>query len=96
MVDANNEAEIRRRGGWLCGDDDFEIVRCVHCRAQYLYNSEVLMLYLEPGDLSRRCVDYVGAEPQTCRQCGACPLEWEEVPASARSEAAEGPWAWAI
>lgn len=42
MFVIDNPAEIRARGGGVCGEDDFGLVACVHCGCQYLYNSEVL------------------------------------------------------
>lgn len=50
-IQAKNIEEIRKRGGKLCGNDDFEIVRSTCCGREYLCNNEVLTLYLNPADL---------------------------------------------
>jgi hypothetical protein len=40
-----NVGELAGRGAVVCGDDDFVVVACTACGAQYLYNEETLDLY---------------------------------------------------
>ena len=89
-------AAIKRRGGFLCGNDDFAIVRCTFCRCQYLYNEEVLQLYLDPNDLSRRALYDQCEDMPPCRDCGLRDWDIEESPQDDLTGVADGPWAWAL
>lgn len=69
-----NIAAIKERGGYLCGDDDFQLVCCDLCGCRYLYNAEILRIFLDPADLTRVVLNIKGAEWPPCRCCGA--LDW--------------------
>ena len=96
MLTINNLAEIKARGGRICGDDDFEIVRCKNCGCQYLYNSEVLDLYYDPRDLSKRYLNAEGYPVPPCRQCGIEDWDFEELSGSDKPEVEFGPWSWLL
>ena len=96
MFVINNLAGIQARGGGVHGDDDFEIVACVGCGCQYLYNSEVLELYYDPQDLSVRYLNAEGVNVPPCRRCGAEGWDFEELEADDGARVASGPWSWAL
>lgn len=62
--------EILHRGGANCGDEDFALCKCPHCRRIYLVEYEVDTLYLDPLDLSRRVAINIGASGFRCDGCG--------------------------
>ena len=96
MFVVNNHAEIQARGGGVYGDDDFEIVACVNCGCQYLYNSEVLELYYDPQDLRARYLTAEGERIAPCRQCGTEDWNFEELSATDKAWVESGPWSWAL
>lgn len=91
-----DERAVRRRGGGSGRDDDHELVRCTRCGAQYLYNSEVLTLYLDPRDLGLRWLNTQGAAQPSCRGCGQDNWDFESIPDSELESARMGPWGWAL
>jgi hypothetical protein len=96
MLRINDHDEIKARGGRICGDDDFEIVRCKNCGCQYLYNSEVLDLYYDPQDLRKRYLNMEGHEIPPCRQCHVAGWDFEELSADDGAEVVPGPWSWLL
>lgn len=96
MFVIDNLAGIQARGGGVYGDDDFEIVACVSCGCQYLYNAEVLELYYDPQDLSVRYLNAEGENVPPCRRCGAEGWDFEELEADDGAKVASGPWSWAL
>ena len=70
----HNIAAIEARGGYICRNDDFQLVCCSICGCHYLYNAEIFQLYLDPNDLSRVILDIEGEQWPPCRCCGA--LNW--------------------
>jgi hypothetical protein len=96
MFVINNHEGIKARGGGVYGDDDFEIVACVNCGCQYLYNSEVLELYCDPNDLTTRYFYIEGTNIPPCRQCGAKDWTFEELSLNDRAVVETGPWAWGL
>ena len=49
-----DHAEIMSCGGANCGDEDFAVFACPHCRHVYLLEYEVDTAYLDANDLSKR------------------------------------------
>ena len=97
MFVINNHDAIKGRGGSpYDDDDDFEIVSCVNCGCQYLYNSEVLQLYYDPEDLRMRYLAVEGEDLPSCRQCGTPDFEFLELNPDDKSKVQSGPWAWAL
>jgi hypothetical protein len=94
MIRAHNHRAIQERGAGLCGQDDFHVVRCSKCAQHYLYEDEMGILYLNPGDLTPFDAD--ANVPSNCRNCGAAPLKIEELADELIDEVAKGPWAWAL
>lgn len=47
-------AEVIARGGANCGDEDFAVFACPHCRHAYLLEYEIDTAYLDANDLSKR------------------------------------------
>src|SRR5262249_51053393 len=66
--EAINYDEVLRRGGANCGDEDFALFKCPHCRRVYLLEYEVDTVYLDPTDLRKR--QDVFSESLTCVSCG--------------------------
>ena len=94
-IQAKNIEEIRKRGGKLCGNDDFEIVRSTCCGREYLCNNEVLTLYLDPADLSVCYLDAEGEPLPRCEGCGS--TSWAYNAIQEPDEAVRGgPWSWAL
>ncbi len=95
-------AEIFRRGGHNCGDEDFALFRCPFCERVYLLEYEVDTVYLDGRDLSKRISVFdcsftcLGCEhpipddkPWIGRRAAAeFQVTWEEL---ARSD-----WAWCV
>jgi hypothetical protein len=93
-------AEILRRGGANCGDEDFALCKCPHCDRVYLVEYEVDTLYLDPKNLDRR-ID-IAFSGFRCEACGgefpertawigpkapaAMQVTWRDLAAS--------PWRW--
>jgi hypothetical protein len=96
MFVINSHAGIQARGGGVYGDDDFEIVACANCGCQYLYNSEVLELYYDPQDLSRRYLNAEGYDIPPCRQCGIEDWSFEELSVNDKAKVETGAWSWAL
>lgn len=88
-----NHAEIQRRGGQPTSDSDFVVVACASCGHQYLYDEELLQLYIDPEDLSVRYLNG-GKEWPNCSGCSAAHWDFSELDAESH-EVAKGPWAWA-
>jgi hypothetical protein len=88
-----NHREISRRGGLVLSDSYFSVIACVLCGQQYLYDEELLTIYVNPRDLSDRYLDVSGDE-SPCVGCGAS--EWDTVTLDLGSaEVVSGPWGWA-
>ena len=96
MLAIENHDAIRARGGSVYDDDDFEIVACVHCGCQYLFNSEVLQLYYDPEDLGLVYLAIEGKDIPPCRQCGTRQFDFAELNADDISKVQSGPWSWAL
>ena len=87
-----NDVEIERRGGLVVSNSAFVVVACTSCARQYLYDEELLQLYVKPADLAVRHLNACG-EPLDCLGCGAA--EWDFIELDSESiEVAGGPWAW--
>ncbi len=94
-------AEILRRGGSNCGDEDFALCKCPHCGRVYLIEYEVDTLYLDADDLGRRESIYLGESSFVCEGCrGKFPRgAWIGLKAPATmqvtwQELAASPWRW--
>jgi hypothetical protein len=96
MIQALNNRAIAARGVFVGPDDDFEIVRCASCGCQYLYNDEILMLYLEPTDLSQHVFYIEGETIPPCRRCKKVGWTIESIPDEDVESAVEGPWSWSL
>ena len=87
---------VQRRGGITCGNDDFSVVRCTKCGSQYLYNDEILQLYLDPNDATVSVLYAKGEHIPPCRGCGDGNWTIDEIPDDESAMVMDGPWAWAI
>ncbi|NTX13387.1 hypothetical protein HUA76_21515 [Myxococcus sp. CA056] len=87
--------KIRRRGGEVLGDEDFELVRCASCETQYLHDSETEALYLDPADLTVVWRNF-GGLPPPCRGCGRLDWDFQVLPNPGDEAARQGPWSWAL
>jgi hypothetical protein len=67
---AYDYAEIIRRGGENGFDEDFMLVKCLHCGELYLYDAEIDTVFTDPADLSRREVTGGSADLIQCGSCG--------------------------
>lgn len=94
-IRAKNVQEIQRRGGELCGNDDFEIVRSTCCGREYLCNNEVLTIYLNPADLSIRYLDAEDEPLPRCESCGSIAWEYNAIPDTDEA-VRRGMWSWAL
>jgi hypothetical protein len=68
--EALDYAEILRRGGSNCGDEDFALCKCPHCGRIYLIEYEVDTIYLDPDDLGRRVGIDINVSSFVCEGCG--------------------------
>jgi hypothetical protein len=73
--EALDYAEILRRGGANCGDEDFALCKCPRCARVYLLECEVDTLFPDPGDLTQRVPLSSVEAPFRCEGCGQVP-EW--------------------
>ena len=94
MIKIRNSAPIQRRGFQLCGNDDFQMVKCVLCGCQYLEEEEIGLIFFDPTDLSRTVFDFVGEERPPCRGCGAQDWLTEWMSAGEELAVRNGDWAW--
>lgn len=99
--EALDYAEIFRRGGANCGDEDFALFQCPHCCCIYLVEYEVDTLYLDARDLRRRIAVNLGVETIACEPCGQplplAPWVGPDAPASMQvswPNLARSPWRW--
>ncbi len=51
-VSTHNHDAIARRGGFLCGNDDFCFYKCDTCGCLALVNEEVEQIYVNSADMS--------------------------------------------
>ena len=88
----DNTSEIKKRGGSVLSDSGFVVIACCCCLQQYLYDEELLRIYLSPVDLTVTTLDIDG-ERLPCVGCGD--TEWSHDVLDLDSEAvAAGQWAW--
>jgi DNA-directed RNA polymerase subunit RPC12/RpoP len=89
-----NDTEIARRGGQVYGDEDFVVVQCTRCSAQFLYDEEILLLYPDPQDLSRQVLNIHSDTPLPCPQCGD--EDWDFTNCESEAEVRGGRWGWIL
>ncbi len=94
--------EIRRRGGYNGGGEDFALFKCPHCGQVYLREYQADTIFLDAGDLSWRLGSFDHAQAFDGAACAA-PLPsnrpWigpRALPAMqvSWSELAASPWRW--
>jgi len=89
-----NTTAIAERGGLVYSDADFVVVACTKCGAQFLYDEEALVLYVDPLDLSRQTLNIKGPSPFRCPQCGD--IDWDFTNCQSDAEVRAGRWAWIL
>jgi hypothetical protein len=85
---------IIRRGGANCGDEDYAVIACPHCRHVYLVEFEVDTIYVDASDLSKRTGDF---ERFRCIRCGGSMPDglWNQPPFLVQwRELLASEWAW--
>jgi hypothetical protein len=69
--EALDYAEILRRGGTNCGDEDFALCKCPRCGRIYFIEYEGDTTYLDPDDLGRRVGIDINVSSFSCAGRGA-------------------------
>jgi hypothetical protein len=88
---------IAQRGGLVDSDDDFVVVACTKCGAQFLYNEETLVVYSEPQDLSRRFLNVMPPVTPACPRCPDCDdADWDFIYCQSEAEVRRGRWGWIL
>ena len=90
-----DEREFRKRGGCVCGDDDFVVVELTCCKVQCLHNEETLQFYLDPERLSDCHLFIEGHPAPPCPRCGRTDWDFADVDLSL-DQIRAGPWGWLI
>lgn len=93
--------EVFRRGGRVCGNEEFVPFKCPFCGHVYLIDAEVDMVLLDGGDPSKQKL--VAGGTFDCTSCGKTLPEdepWIGPKADARyrvspADLAASDWAWA-
>ena len=70
-----NDTLFEKNGGIVCGDDDFVLVTLSCCGCQCLYNEEILDLYIDPENLTKRYFLSSTEPTPKCLNCGS--TDWE-------------------
>ena len=86
--------EIARRGGMVESDNDFVVVACTKCGAQFLYDEETLVMHFDPQDLRRAFLNVDGQSWPSCPQCGDA--DWDFANVNSEGAVRNGRWGWIL
>ena len=81
---------FEKRGGFGCSNSDYHLHRTTCCGGYVVEDDELLDLYFDPTDLSRR-ID-LWEPPKPCPLCGA--VEWDFTEVEELADVPES-WGWA-
>lgn len=88
--------ELEKRGARM-KEADFRLVKCTVCGSYALCDEEVMIIYLDPGDLSNQSL-YGTADDLTssaCLSCGAL-NSFDEISLEDLDAIRRGPWSYVL